>query len=529
MNKVSRKEAVHTPIILATIVIGCAFAHLVFAQPESLAQAETPAVAESDHQTTNQAGDLTPTKQDSSEKAGAQVNPQSTDENAPPFPTLTVEDLINLALEHNFDLKIKVREANSAFFEYLRIKGEAGLSLDIVGSLRRSLPVAKFRFDPTGPETSFQKEVSSSASLRLSYPLTPTGNLGYGEKAAEAGYLAIQAQVDSVTANAIANTFEAYSRYLTAEEAVAVAEEGLALAEEQLRHAKLRYDEGISPRLEVVQGEVAVSQAREELIKAQNSLTLAKNALFLTVGIDPRDYFGTREVSIQFEDWLDTLAEQISTVILPGLDEDWLHKTFVESTPDYRTIRSNELSLEYQIKGRKRGPFFNLSASYTRQTGSSFLKKGTWQYGLEGSWNLFDSGKTENLRRSLEEQREKVEIQLERYKQSFRLSIQEALSEIQSAVLGWQTAKNTLAQTEEALRMARLGYEEGVVTYLDLLSARSAYLGAKTREFAGRLSVITSYQKLLVKLGVTDTSIYIPKDEQHLLWLVGKGREDKNA
>lgn len=437
-------------------------------------------------------------------------------------------DLVELALAHNYDLRIRQKEAASAFFEFLKLKGEAGLSLDLTSSLSRSGPIARFRFDPSGPETTFQKEVSSRTSLRLSYPLTPLGNLGYGERAAEAGYLAKQALVDRESAQTISSVFDAYANYLIAEEAVAVAEEGLALAEEQLKNARLRYEEGISPRFEVIQGEVAVSEAKESLIESRNRLELSKSSLFLAVGVDVQDYFQNAVVEIGYEDWLDSLAEKIVREILPSLHEQNIVEAFVEATPEFRSLQSAILSLEYQLKGRRRAPFLSLTAGYTHQTGSSFLKKNTWDYGISGTLNLFDSEKTENWQRALKAQMEALDLQLEKYRQAFKLGIKDKLSKLQASTLGWETARNTLAQAEEALRMARVGYEEGVTTHADLTSSRSAYLAAKLREFSGKLSVISAYQSLLVTLGFTDPAVYLPKDDSALIWMLNlKGEDEK--
>ncbi len=445
---------------------------------------------------------------------------------------ITIEELIDIALANNYDLRIKQKEAETAFYEYLKIKGEAGLSLDFTSSITRSGPLVKFKFDAAGSETTFQKEVISRSSLRLSYPLTPLGNLSLGEKAAEANYLARQGLVDKEVASAITETYQGYKSYLIAEQGVALAEEALVLAEEQLKNATLRFEEGISPRFEVIQGEVAVSEAKENLISAYNTLALARSSLFLTVGIDPSNYFNGADVEITYDAWVDSLVKQVSEVVLPRLDVQALTNYFLESTPDFRFLKSNILSLEAQLGARKRSPILNLTASYTHQSGSSFQKSNTWEYGLSGTFNLFDSGKTENWLRAIKAQKEQFELSLERYKQAFELSITDKKSQLESAVYGWQTAKNTLSQAEEALRMSRIGYEEGVVTHADLVSSRTAYLSAKLREFSQRLEILSAYHSLLREIGMTDASLYLPKDVSDFYWIprpIEEGQSEQNS
>ena len=192
---------------------------------------------------------------------------------------LTAQEIIALALENSYDLRVAQKDAESAFFEYVKYTGMAGPSVNIAGSISRAGPVQGFSAGKDAPEIAFQKETTSSIGARFSYPLSPMGNLGYGKRAAWSGYQARLAGVDQARAQTITDAFSAYVRYLTAQNAVAVAEEGLALAEEQLRNATLKFDNGMAPRFEVMLGEVAVSQANEELIQARNGQQLAETAL----------------------------------------------------------------------------------------------------------------------------------------------------------------------------------------------------------------------------------------------------------
>lgn len=422
-----------------------------------------------------------------------------------PAPTyvLTADELLKLAMENSFALRIAEKNAESTYYQYLKYVGMAGGKLGLAGIIKRAGPVSK-----TPPIT--QKETTGTLSATFSYPLAPLGNLGYGKQAAWSGYMASAAQVDLTRAQTISSVFTAYVNYLTARNGVAVAEEGMSLAEEQLRNAQLKFANDVSPRFEVIQGEVAVSQARENLIAAKNGANLALSALYLAVGITPEAQFKGMEVDVEYAEALDRAVRYISYDLYPMLDAQGLYGAFNEKTPQYFALQGQVGLYHYQVLAYKRAPYFSLDAGYSRLEGYPMSGPENWSLGISGKIDLWDAGTTEATQDGFRAQEDAALLQLDQYKQAFRLNIDSTLSTLQTAIESHNTSIDTLAQAEEALRMARLGYREGVVTHADLVGARTAYLGAELGEFSARMSVITSYQALLTLLGIGKEDMYLP-------------------
>jgi len=411
---------------------------------------------------------------------------------------LTAQEIITLALENNYNLRVAQKDAESAFFEYVKYTGMAGPSVDIVGSVNRAGPVQGFSAGKDAAEVAFQKETTSTIGASFSYPLSPMGNLGYGKRAAWSGYQARLAGVDLARAQTITDAFSAYVRYLTAQNAVAVAEEGLALAEEQLRNATFKFDNGMAPRFEVMLGKVAVSQANEELIQARSGRQLAETGLYLTMGIVPEDYFAGAAIDVEYTEALDRSVRFISDDLFPSLDADELSDGFVERTPTYHTLEGTVGMLHNQVLAYRRSPQFSLNAGYQQQSGSTFQARRSWSFGISGVFNLWDSGTTEGTQKSFAAQADGARV-------------------------------NTLESAEEALRMARLGYREGVITHTDLISARTAYLGAELNEFDKRMAVLTSFQSLLETLGIGDEELYLPTTTSDLSTIVHEVISDESV
>jgi outer membrane protein len=416
---------------------------------------------------------------------------------------LTAEELIKLALDNSFALRIAQKNAESTYYQYLKYVGMAGGSLNLTGVLKRAGPVSK-----TPPIT--QKDTTSTISASFSYPLAPLGNFAYGKQAAWSGYMASASQVDLTRAQTISGVFSAYAAYLTALNAVKVAEEGMSLADEQLKNAQAKFANDVSPRFEVIQGEVAVSQARENLIQAKNGAELARSALYLAVGITPEEQFKGMDVEVQYSDALDRAVSYISNDVYPKLDAQGLYETFNEKTPQYYALSGQVGLYYYQVLANRRAPYLSLDAGYTHLIGYPLSPPNNWSFGISGKLNLWDAGTTEATQNSFRAQADAASLQLDQYKQAFRLNIDSALSTLQTSIEGYATAKNTLAQADEAMRMARLGYKEGVVTHADLVGARAAYISAELNEFSARMSVITSFQSLLTLLGIGNADLYLP-------------------
>lgn len=420
-----------------------------------------------------------------------------------PTYVLTADELLKLAMENSFALRIAEKNAESTYYQYLKYVGMAGGKLGLAGIIKRAGPVSK-----TPPIT--QKETTGSLSATFSYPLAPLGNLGYGKQAAWSGYMASAAQVDLTRAQTISGVFTAYVNYLTARNAAAVAEEGMSLAEEQLRNAQVKFANDVSPRFEVIQGEVAVSQARESLISAKNGASLALSALYLAVGITPEAQFKGMEVDVEYAEALDRAVRYISNDLYPMLEAQGLYEAYLEKTPQYFALQGQVGLYHYQVLAYKRAPYLSLDAAYSRLEGYPMSGPESWSLGLSGKIDLWDAGTTEATQNGFRSQEDAALLQLDQYKQAFRLNIDSALSTLQTSIESHNTSIDTLAQAEEALRMARLGYKEGVVTHADLVGARTAYLGSELGEFGARMSVITSYQALLTLLGIGKEDLYLP-------------------
>ncbi len=125
---------------------------------------------------------------------------------------------------------------------------------------------------------------SWSVSVSASYPLFNGFQRESTVARAEEGLRVAQLQEDDARLAARAEADAALRALRTAEQAIAIADEALAVAEEDLRVIQERYRVGVARIFDVVQSQIALDQARVDLVGARYDYELARAELEAVVG-----------------------------------------------------------------------------------------------------------------------------------------------------------------------------------------------------------------------------------------------------
>ena len=90
----------------------------------------------------------------------------------------------------------------------------------------------------------------------------------------------------TTVANTVLDVQVAYDDVLLAEQQITVQEASVELLGRELADTTRRYDAGTVPRFNVLRAEVELANARPKLIRARNSLRIAKNNLANLLGLN---------------------------------------------------------------------------------------------------------------------------------------------------------------------------------------------------------------------------------------------------
>lgn len=297
------------------------------------------------------------------------------------------------------------------------------------------------------------------------------------ENTTDAGHLALRDTVERV----IAQTRQQFYSILLNRELIRVAEESITLLSEELKDQKNRFDAGTVPKFNVLRAEVELANARPELIRAKNNHLLSLLDLAKTIGVpQPKNgrppFDASGELRVIEHGW--TIENALATAKRRRASLKVLE----------RNVRSEVEQITIARAGGK--PRLEANAGYelrnSRLTDDLSKEANGWYFGLQGSWNVFDSGATQG----------KI-IQAQANLGSARLKQQDALQlvelEVHRAFARVREAKELIAsqmkvveQADEALRLAKERLAAGAGTQLDVLDARVALTRARTTELQAR-------------------------------------------
>jgi outer membrane protein TolC len=423
---------------------------------------------------------------------------------------LTLDEAIQLAYENSYELKKEELALWQTKLQGGAIKIAARFKVTSTFSDTWIGPVTRISLGGSGGSgggsstegVSFMSSNLRSLAFSAVQPYSESQRLA--AKAVDHAVDAKRQELEKTKDDLRLNVTQAYLSALSASKAVSVAQRALDLANDQLSAANKRFENKVAARFEVIQAEVQVSLATENLAKAKAGYTAALNALFLVMGIKdrPNDVFlDTGPV-----DNIDDVRQVIDSASIPNMMDSLLA---VNKT--YNQLGETVRSLDYQIGAARNYPYLSFISSYTNQHGSSLQSKNSYVYGVQVTFNIFDAGASKNQMEQLRAQQDTVSISRDEFVQSFELNLETLADNLNTALLSYETSKKTLERAQEALKISTIGYREGVQSSLDLMQSRVQYLAAEQNVFDDAVAIYLAYDKIRSTIGYDYFSEVMPR------------------
>jgi outer membrane protein TolC len=249
----------------------------------------------------------------------------------------------------------------------------------------------------------------------------------------------------------------AYYSALTARKYVAAAEKAVELRRAHLEIARAKFEVGDQPKITVLRAEIDLNQAEQDVRTTENSLALAKEGLALLMARDA-----------DFELVEPEPVEQPAA----SLGE------FIErALAKRRDLRIAELNLELAERDKQDAwfrfiPTLGLTGSFRASDTKGFTGEYyTWNVGLALSIPLYDGG----LRYAeLDEARSRIResrLALEQTRHNIRSEIRQLWLNMESAQANLIKARKALTLAEEQAELAKISFEAGAITNLEVLDA----------------------------------------------------------
>jgi outer membrane protein len=248
---------------------------------------------------------------------------------------------------------------------------------------------------------------------------------------------------------------------------VDVARTSLASIEKHLEQSKSLYKEGIAPRSDVIKSEVQVSNARLDVIKADNALLLAKANLTVAMGMPVTASFDIVHSGTN------------KTHVLPPLKDSLL--LAYDLRPELKGNMAKIQSAEANIRQAESGlyPNVSLDTSYGWQQDSFLPNETKWSVGLTVGIPIFDhliAKSKVNQAKAGRDSLRATETQLTR---NVEMDVEQAWLALKEAEERFEVAKKALEQAEEDMRVSEGRYKEGLANILEVIDAQTALTQAK--------------------------------------------------
>ena len=397
------------------------------------------------------------------------------------FADARLRALIAGALRNNRDLRVAVLNIAQARAQYdIR-------SADRFPTVGAGLGATR------APDAQGKQASTLQANLAFSsWELDFFGRIASLGEAALAQYLATEEGRKAAQITLVASVASTWLNLAADEELLALTRQTLATREETLRLTRMRFEAGASSEIDFRLAQSLFETARATLAQLQRQRATDLNALALLVG---------EPVAPDFQVGLTTEGVQLPDVPA-GLPSEVLVRR-----PDVRQAEQQLVAANANI-GAARAAFFpRISLTAGIGTASRDLAGlftgGSWGYTVAPSLlqTIFDAGRNRAGLASAEASRDIAVAQYER-------AVQQAFRDVADALAGRATygdqvqAQANVVEAESVrYRLARLRYDNGVASYLDLLDAQRSLFNAQQALVQARLARLQNQVQLYRSLG----------------------------
>ncbi len=367
---------------------------------------------------------------------------------------LNLTSILDLARERNLDIQSSREELLRARGKDL--EGQSGYlpRLDLSGSYMQQ----NNALNGTG-----DKEYSGG-SLTVTQTLYRGGKNRAKKNQAIYFREAANQGIELTTQEVFYLVLDTYYEVLLGKANVQTAQDGLAYAREHLRETERKRVLGIATNFEVIRAEQQESARNTELIAAKNQMESAKINLLTLLRLPQRGEYDVQG-SLEYTPFR-------------GDPERFL-ETALEERPDLKKALS-EVEVQRQqviIERSESLPSVSIYGKYNYDDPSSNYdnEEDTWSAGIQISVPLFDGnealGKALQERATLQQQ----ELGVAQQEENIKKEIAHAFLNLTSTEEAVVSTKKNLELARESLRLAQVGYREGVSTQLDVLDAQTAF------------------------------------------------------
>jgi HAE1 family hydrophobic/amphiphilic exporter-1 len=378
---------------------------------------------------------------------------------------LTLDQALQIAMEKNRDIEKARNYARYVQGKYLEERSAALPQLTLTGALLLSRDESQKALFGT-----VSRQQQRTADISLSQPLYTWGKVNAAIRAAEAGLKTADEQLRLYRQGAAQDVYSTFYDLLLAKELLQLSRENLEQKKRHQDEAAKKLAAGIATDYDQLAADVALGNARPEVIRSENQLLLTRERLSFLLGSSASSDYDA--------------SGSLDVTIVPPPSYDEAYAVARRKRPEVADLRYRiDIYRELvTISAAENKPRLDLKGGvgwHYLDTAGMQGDGNAWNVGIYLSFPFFDgfkaSGKTQQAESDLNTRR----IEESQLLDNISLEVRSAGHRLSEAAEIVQALTGTVNQAERLLVMAEKGYELGVKVRLDVEDAQLNVTQAK--------------------------------------------------
>ena len=377
--------------------------------------------------------------------------------------SLTLAEAIHTALAANTGLRVTQTGERSADAILKQVRGKNSIAAEVSDTLRTS---------KTKDEDA---QTSNSLSVSARLPLYSGGaneaNIAAGELGARAARLTTERAREDLKYEVTA----AYWDAVEASKKIEVQRDTVNKYDAHLKNVTALYEAGAQAKIDVLRSSVELSNARQELTRAENAYAVNLAALRNLLNISRTEPLTlTSEVAYQ------PFETTMENCIL------YANRSRLDLAEERMKVQQKELAVESARAGKKPTVSLTLGTGLSSQFQPRHDTNTDVSASVGVSWNIFDSGVTRAAIEAAEAERDIALLTLKKAEETIDLNLRKAYLNMREAEQRFTATGDAVRQAREDAHIANERYRAGEGILLDIIDAQTALSAAETNAISAR-------------------------------------------
>jgi outer membrane protein TolC len=395
--------------------------------------------------------------------------------------TLNINQVIDLALKNNYDVKLARKDVERAESQIDEAYSSVWPSINGTAEYNRNIKSPVLFLPPNTPFNPSSSPQTISLGADNSYNISASLNqtlfslkVNTAISIANDYYNFYKYSEKSTEDEVIFRAKQAFYGALLARELIEVSRQSYEVAKVNFENVQSQYKQGVSSEYDFLRAEVQLANVNPVLIQAQNNYEMTKNSLKNLLAID---------LNQKIEIVGDFTLEPVDPIMLKE-SEDLL----LENNPTLTALGFQSSVLDKNIRLERAEYFPSLSAfaSYIWQTQdntfdfSNYFWANTITVGLRLSIPVFDGFRRNARIEQAIISKEQLDLTRSKAAEGLRIQLVQAQLKMQEAKERVLAQEKSLKQARRAVEIAQSRYKNGIGTQLEILDTQSSLTQTQT-------------------------------------------------